>query len=202
MLRSEHPERMDIRLKLFRYRSYTPLPFLLVMLIFAHPTPYTLIVGLLFVLTGEGIRLWGVSFVGSETRTTGAVGGTNLITAGPFAYVRNPLYLGNMLLYFGIGVMSNALFPWLVVATVVLFSIQYYLIVTLEEEYLTKTFSSAFQDYSRRVRRFVPILRRYNTPGNPRVECDIQRALRSERRTLQGLFLISLALVVLWKVRS
>jgi protein-S-isoprenylcysteine O-methyltransferase Ste14 len=193
---------MDLRLKLFQYRSYTPLPFLLVMLIFAHPTLYTLIVGFVFVLTGESIRLWGVSIVGSETRTTGAVGGTNLVTTGPFAYVRNPLYLGNMFLYFGIGVMSNALFPWLVVAGIILFFIQYYLIVTLEEEYLAKSFSSAFEDYSRRVRRFLPVLRKYNAPDHLRVDSDIQRALHSERRTLQGLFLISLALVVLWKVRS
>ncbi len=193
---------MDIRLKLFRYRSYTPLPFLLVMFIFAHPTFYTLIVGFLFVLTGECVRLWGVSIVGSETRTTGSVGGTYLITTGPFGYVRNPLYLGNMFLYFGIGVMSNALFPWLVVAAIILFFAQYYLIVTLEEEYLEKTFRSAFEDYSRQVRRFLPVLKKYSAPGNQRVEGDFRRALRSEKRTLQGLFLISLALVVLWKVRS
>lgn len=193
---------MDIRLKLFRYRSYTPLPFLLVMLVFAHPTLHTLIAGLFFVLTGECIRLWGVSIVGSETRTTGTVGGTYLITTGPFGYVRNPLYLGNLLLYLGIGVMSNALFPWLVVAATVLFFIQYYLIITLEEEYLEKTFRSAFEDYSRQVRRFLPVLRKYSAPGSQRVDSDFRRALRSEKRTLQGLFLISLALVVLWKVRS
>jgi protein-S-isoprenylcysteine O-methyltransferase Ste14 len=193
---------MDIRLKLFRYRSYTPLPFLLVMLVFAHPTLYTLIVGLLFVLLGESIRLWGVSIVGSETRTTGTVGGTYLITTGPFGYVRNPLYLGNMSLYLGIGVMSNALFPWLVVAAVVLFFIQYYLIVTLEEEYLEKRFRSEFEDYSRQVRRFLPGLRKYSATVSQQLNSDFRRALRSEKRTLQGLFLISLALVVLWKVRS
>jgi protein-S-isoprenylcysteine O-methyltransferase Ste14 len=193
---------MDIRLKLFRYRSYTPVPFLLVMLIFAHPTLYTLIVGLLFVLIGECIRLWGVSIVGSETRTTGTVGGTYLITTGPFGYVRNPLYLGNLLLYFGIGVMSNALFPWLVVTAIILFFVQYYLIVTLEEEYLEKTFRSAFEEYSRQVRRFLPGFRKYSAPGNQPLDSDVRRALRSEKRTLQGLFLISLALVVLWKVRS
>jgi len=193
---------MDIRLKLFRYRSYTPLPFLLVMFVFAHPTLQSLLIGFLIMLTGESVRLWGVSIVGSETRTTGAAGGTNLITTGPFAYVRNPLYLGNMMLYFGIGVMSNALFPWFVVAGIVLFFIQYYLIVTTEEEYLAKTFGLAFEDYARHVRRFLPGLRKYDTHSNSQTKGNFQRGLRSEKRTLQALFLLSLALIVLWQVRS
>jgi protein-S-isoprenylcysteine O-methyltransferase Ste14 len=193
---------MDIRLRLFRYRSYTPLPFLLAMFIFARPTLQTLIVGLLIVLIGEGIRLWGASIIGSETRTTGQVGGTYLITTGPFAYVRNPLYLGNLFLYLGIGIMSNALFPWFVIVAVALFFIQYYLIVTLEEEYLAKTFGLAFEEYVGRVRRFVPHLRKYHASSGTRIIGDFERGLRSEKRTLQALVLISLGLVVLWQVRS
>jgi protein-S-isoprenylcysteine O-methyltransferase Ste14 len=193
---------MDIRLTLFRYRSYTPLPFLLAMFIFARPTFQTLIVGLLVVLIGEAVRLWGASIIGSETRTTGQVGGTYLITTGPFAYVRNPLYLANVLLYLGVGIMSNALFPWFVIVAVALFFIQYYLIVTLEEEYLARTFGLAFEEYVGRVRRFVPRLRKYRASSGTHIIGDFQRGLRSEKRTLQALALICLGLVVLWQVRS
>lgn len=193
---------MDIRLRLFRYRSYTPLPFLIAIFIFARPNLQTLIVGFLLVLIGEGIRLWGASIIGSETRTTGQVGGTYLITTGPFAYVRNPLYLGNLFLYLGVGVMSNALFPWFVVVAVALFFIQYYLIVTLEEEYLAKTFGLAFEEYASRVRRFVPHLRSYRASSTAQITGDVNRGLRSEKRTLQAIVLISLGLVVLWQVRS
>jgi protein-S-isoprenylcysteine O-methyltransferase Ste14 len=172
------------------------------MLVFAHPTTQTLVVGFLILLSGESIRLWGVSIVGSETRTTAGAGGTNLITTGPFAYVRNPLYLGNILLYLGIGVMSNALFPWLVVGGMIFFSLQYFLIVTLEEEYLGKTFGLAYEDYASRVRRFLPRLRKYRAASVGHINSDFLRGLRSEKRTLQALFLISLGLVVLWQVRS
>ena len=96
---------MDVRQRLFQYRSYTPIPFLLIMVFFAQPTRISLIVGLATILAGEGVRLWGVAIAGSETRTTGPVGGTFLVTTGPFAYVRNPLYVGNMLIYLGVGVM-------------------------------------------------------------------------------------------------
>ena len=96
----------------FKYRSYTPIPFLVVMIFWATPNIWSLITGFIIAVSGELIRLWGVSYAGSETRTT-IVGGSLLVISGPFAYVRNPLYVGNILMYFGIGVMSYALFPFL-----------------------------------------------------------------------------------------
>ena len=193
---------MGIRETLFRYRGYTPLPFVLVMFIFAHPTVETLLLGFLIAGVGEGLRLWGVSVVGSETRTTGRVGGTYLATGGPFAHVRNPLYVGNLLLYIGFGVMSNALFPWFLLTATVIFLIQYYLIVTLEEEYLAKRFGTAFLDYAREVPRFFPRLRKYRAESSPELTSSLQRSLRSENRTLQAFLLVSLGLVVLWHIRS
>jgi protein-S-isoprenylcysteine O-methyltransferase Ste14 len=114
----------DIRRLIFKYRSYTPIPFLLIMIVFAKPSIVSLTVGFVLVVLGEAVRFWGVSIAGSETRTTGAVGGTYLITNGPFAFVRNPLYVGNMMLYAGVGVMSMALFPWLLIAAVAWFYFQ------------------------------------------------------------------------------
>ena len=105
-----HNESMTINQFLFRNRSYTPLPFLLVMVVFARPQPWSLVVGFAVALLGEFTRASGVFFVGSETRVTGEVGASRLVTSGPFARVRNPLYLGNILMYLGIGIMSLALF--------------------------------------------------------------------------------------------
>ena len=104
---------MNIRQTLFQYRGVIPIPFLIGMTYYAHPTLTSLVVGFAIVLSGESIRLWGVAIAGSETRTTDRVGGTYLVTTGPFGYVRNPLYVGNIMMYVGIGVMSMALFPWL-----------------------------------------------------------------------------------------
>ena len=151
----------DIRRLIFKYRSYTPIPFLIVMVWFADPSVLSLIVGFTIVFIGEMIRFWGVSIAGAETRTTGSVGGTYLITSGPFAYVRNPLYVGNMLVYAGIGVMSMARFPWLLVVAVVWFYVQYYLIVTREEEYLAERFGEEYAAYAKEVRRFLPRLTPY-----------------------------------------
>jgi protein-S-isoprenylcysteine O-methyltransferase Ste14 len=187
---------------MFKYRSYTPLPFLLAMVIFARPTIASMCVGFAVVLLGEAIRFWGVSIAGSETRTTGTVGGTYLITTGPFAYVRNPLYVGNMLLYAGVGIMSMALFPWLLLAAVLWFVMQYTLIVLQEEEYLAGHFGEAYATYRRNVHRFLPRLTPYRDASPAPKRVSMTDGLASERRTLQAIGLVIILLLVLFVVRS
>jgi protein-S-isoprenylcysteine O-methyltransferase Ste14 len=185
----------DIRRLIFTYRSYTPIPFLLVMIWFAQPTVASIALGFLVMACGEGIRFWGVSIAGSETRTTGRVGGTFLITTGPFAYVRNPLYVGNMLMYAGVGVMSMALFPWLLLIALVWFYFQYYLIVTQEEEYLNERFGDDYRNYTSVVGRFVPTFKRYVAANPPPKSVSAKEGLASERRTLQAIALVTLLIV-------
>ncbi len=192
----------DIRRLAFKYRSYTPIPFLVAMIIFAQPTLTSLLIGFAIVLLGEAIRFWGVSIAGSETRTTGTVGGTYLITNGPFAYVRNPLYLGNMVLYAGVGVMSMALFPWLLIGACAWFFLQYYLIVTKEEEYLAGRFGADYEHYRRSVRRFLPRLTPYVAPTPAPKHVRASEGFASETRTLQAIGIVTLLLVVLFVVRS
>ena len=177
---------MDIRLKIFELRSYTPIPFLIVMVAYAQPTVATLLAGFAVALLGEGIRFWGVSIAGSETRTTGAVGATNLITDGPFGHVRNPLYVGNMLMYVGICVMSNALAPYLTIGMFLWFALQYHLIVSREEEHLRTAFGEEYAVYCNNVPRFIPRLSRYQGKHTFHREPDFSRGLKSEMRTLQA----------------
>ena len=185
----------DVRRVIFKYRSYTPIPFILVMIWFALPTALSLAAGFAIVLMGESIRFWGVSIVGAETRTTGTVGGTYLITTGPFAYVRNPLYVGNLMLYAGVGVMSMALFPWLLLAAVGWFYLQYYLIVTKEEDYLAVRFQEDYALYRKHVHRFLPRLKAYRPTGPVRKTLDPWEGLASERRTLQAIVLVTVLIV-------
>lgn len=192
---------MTIGQQIFKYRSYTPVPFLILMLIFENANPPSLIIGFVFALLGELIRLWGVSWAGSETRTTGTVGGVFLIISGPFAYVRNPLYVGNILMYLGIGIMSFALFPYLQIAALFFFSFQYYVIVKEEESYLKKTYGKDYEEYSRNVSRFLPRL----TPYKAEIKqppFSFSAGLRSEKRTLQAFTLVIIVILVKWYLRT
>jgi protein-S-isoprenylcysteine O-methyltransferase Ste14 len=192
----------DARELAFRYRSYTPIPFLVVMVLFARPTAWSIAAGAAVLLLGESLRLWGVSIAGSETRTTGTVGGTYLITTGPFAHVRNPLYVGNMMLYVGVGVMANALMPWLPLAALAWFALQYSLIVSREEEYLATRFGEAYARYTRNVPRFLPRPTPYRDPEPAPKAVNLAEGLASERRTLQAIVLVTAAVVAVFLLRG
>lgn len=185
----------------FKYRSYTPIPFLLAMMVYAVPNYWSMAAGLLLAAAGEGMRLWGVSWAGSETRTTGTVGGTFLIVSGPFAHVRNPLYVGNMLMYVGVGIMSFAAFPYLQVGALLFFALQYHLIVNGEEAYLRETFGQAYTEYCKNVPRFFPRLSAYKNPGVTQPPLSLREGLRSERRTLQAFGFVVLTIFTLWLLR-
>jgi len=183
---------------IFKYRSYTPIPFLLVMVIFQEATAVSLIAGFLVVAIGELFRFWGVVYAGSETRTTGTVGGTFLVTRGAFSHLRNPLYFGNILMYVGIGIMSWSLFPYLQIAALIFFLFQYHVIINGEEEYLRKTFGKQYDDYVKNVPRLIPRLTSYKSDNEEQPELNFKAGLRSEKRTLQAITIVSIILVLLF----
>jgi len=193
--------RKILRDRFFTLRSYTPIPFLLLMIVFAEPTVATMLLGFCSVVLGEFFRFYGVAYAGSLTRVTGSVGAPQVIVAGPFSRVRNPLYVGNMLTYIGIGIMSNALFPWLVFAALVWFSFQYYQIVMAEEEFLEKEFGEAYLEFKNNVPRFLPQLVPYKSSAQEHQLPNWKEAAHSERRTFQALALVLAILLVLWLVR-
>lgn len=191
----------NLAAKVFKYRSYTPIPFIILMLIFENANPASLVIGFLIALVGEMIRFWGVSWAGSETRTTGSVGASNLIISGPFAYVRNPLYVGNILMYFGLGVMSYALFPYLQIFAIILFAIQYHIIVGEEEAFLAKKYGEQYKRFVDNVPRFFPRLTPYKDSTIPQPECSWKDGLESETRTLQAFAIVILLILVKWYLR-
>ena len=193
---------MNFRQLVFKFRSYTPIPFIILMLVFAEPTLQNFILGLIFVLMGEAIRFWGVAIAGSETRTTEKLAGKILVTSGPFAYVRNPLYIGNMLMYIGFALMSNAFSLLLPSIVFLFFLIQYNIIVSLEEQFLTEKFGDAYKKYCEEVPRFIPRLTKRISIELPQPKFDFSSALKSESRTLQAFALLTVAIVIRWKLQG
>lgn len=172
------------------------------MLIFQKATITSLIVGFVIVLIGEFFRLWGVSYAGSETRTTGGVGGTYLVVSGAFAHVRNPLYFGNILIYAGIGVMSMALYPYLLIIAFLFFLWQYQTIIKEEESFLHKKFGRSYEEYAAAVPRWIPTFSKYKNPGIEQPPFNLKAGLRSEQRTLQAITITVLLLIILYMVTS
>ena len=142
---------MEIRNFFFKNRSFTPIPIALTIIYFAQPENDHVLLGALFLLIGELTRMWSVSYAGGETRTT-KVGAPSLCTAGPYGYVRNPIYVGNMLMYIGIVLLAGSPNPLLMaLTTLAFFVIQYSLIVSLEEEKLSDLFGDEYSEYQKNV---------------------------------------------------
>ena len=193
---------MSFQAKIFKYRSYTPIPFLILMFVYQWINVWSFLFGLIIAIAGEWLRLWGVSYAGSETRTTGAVGGTYLVISGPFAHVRNPLYVGNMLMYFGFGIMSYALFPYLQIVALIYFYFQYHVIIKEEEEHLKKVFGNDYEEYCKNVSRFLPKLSAYKNPTIPQPVYNLQAGLKSEKRTLQAFAFVVFTMLIIRIIRG
>jgi hypothetical protein len=81
---------------------------------------------------------------------------------GPYAYTRNPLYLGSVLMAFGFAAASRSW--WITVLLALLFTVIYVPTIYSEEQFLRATFP-AFAGYSQRVPRLLPRLTPARTPG-------------------------------------
>ena len=186
---------MDIRNFFFANRSFTPIPIALSIIYFAQPENQNIVLGFMVLLVGELIRMWSVSYAGGETRTTN-VGAPSLCTAGPYGYVRNPIYVGNMLMYLGIVIIAGSPnLMLMVLATMSFFIIQYSLIISLEEEKLDELFGSEYVAYKSNVRAILPRFTRWKTDDDRR-PLSIMKLVKTEKRTLQNVAFILTLIVI------
>lgn len=139
---------------LFRNRSWLPVPLVVVTLV-AHAqfSGKSWIAGLVLIAIGESIRLAGVAAAGTVTRRRSREV-QRLVTYGIFAWVRNPLYVGNFLIWMGF-VLISCVF-WFLPIAVVLFAVEYTLIVSYEEGVLESIFGREYLDYKARTPRWAP----------------------------------------------
>lgn len=179
---------------LFRNRSWLPVPFLLVTLLApSHANRYNWIVGFVLIVVGEGIRLAGVAVAGTVTRRRSR-DVQRLVNYGAFAWVRNPLYVGNFLIWMGFVVISGVL--WFLPLAIVIFAIEYSLIVAYEEGVLESIFGADYLAYKETTPRWFPRPPRHREEeGGPH---NWKEAWRSEIST----FMQYGALIVVFAVKQ
>ena len=178
----------------FRQRSWTPIPVMLALALISFRESRDMVCwapGLVLLVCGEGLRIWGVAVVGKESRTRGS-GAGKLAWHGPYAHVRNPLYLGNFLLTLGATFISELL--WLIPIVVALFVMQYVPIVLWEESILAEKFGPTYAAYCQQVPRWLPRWR-WQAPKAAATPYQWRRAFWSERSTFGTLVLLLLVMV-------
>jgi len=115
---------------------------------------YPIILGLIVTFAGEIIRgiTIGLAYIIRGGRDK-KVYAEKLVTEGIFNHCRNPLYVGNILMLLGVGILSNSLFYVAIVMPVFLFI--YQAIVLAEENFLRNKFGPQFDIYCKRVNRWL-----------------------------------------------
>ncbi len=119
---------------------------------------YPIIIGIIITITGQAIRgaTIGLAYIirGGKNKKVYA---EDLVITGIFAHCRNPLYVGNILMLAGVGILSNSLLY--VVIMIPFFLFVYQAIVLAEENFLRNKFGEQFNTYCARVNRWIPKLK-------------------------------------------
>lgn len=138
-------------------RWRVPLGFLCAALfiVFAHPRPVTLLIGALVSVVGLLIRAWASGHIQKNSK---------LATSGPYAYTRNPLYLGSFIL--GLGFTIAAGRWWLGLLFALLFLGIYFPVMRVESATMGQLFGDDFRNYSQAVPLFFPRPIPYRSPEN------------------------------------
>lgn len=196
MLLGDHMQRTGQ--SLFRWRSYVFLafvPFVALTLFNGElvETRFGEGVGDLYeglcvaaVVLGEAIRILTVGFVpaGTSGRNTRAQIAEALNTTGAYSVVRNPLYLGNCLMYLGVVGYTQNLTLTLIFALVLV--LYYERIIAAEEGFLSQKYGAAYHDWAARVPAFLPRLAGWKRPALP---FCLRTVIRREHASVFAAFL-------------
>jgi protein-S-isoprenylcysteine O-methyltransferase Ste14 len=127
-------------------RIRVPLGFVLAVLYLwlARPTWSALAAGAVLAFAGVLLRALASGHITKDSQLT---------TSGPYACTRNPLYLGSVIIAAGLAVAARSW--WIVLALVVVFAAIYLPVIRGEEAFLRSRFPE-YEDYARRVPRFLP----------------------------------------------
>jgi protein-S-isoprenylcysteine O-methyltransferase Ste14 len=156
----------------------------IIFLLLMHPSIHSLWIGGTIALAGALLRLWAAGHIEK---------GKVLTQGGPYAFTRNPLYLGSFFMALGIIIAGQGY--WLLLPFGAFFSLFYYPVMRAEEQELFNGYGDKFLEYSERVPLFVP--------GFPKAGRDSStfmwsRVIRNrEHRTMAGLVLAVTLLIVL-----
>src|SRR5687767_14568473 len=150
-------------------RWRVPLGFICaaVFLFFARPTPVALAVGAVVSVLGLAIRAWAAGHIRKNAE---------LAISGPYAFTRNPLYLGSFLLGLGFTIASGQLLLGLLFAA--LFLGIYLPVMRVEASTMTQLFGSQYETYKRSVPLFFPRITPYRESQSARTRFDRTLYLR------------------------
>ena len=122
---------------------------------FTVATPIVIVLGALAAAIGAILRVWGAAYLGYDIVHHGQMQGGAVMAAGPFRYMRNPLYLGG---WFTMAAISLLMPPSGALFTMVLMTIHFLRLILGEEAFLAKQLGESYREYLNAAPRLLPRL--------------------------------------------
>jgi protein-S-isoprenylcysteine O-methyltransferase Ste14 len=122
---------------------------------FSAATIVVLLIGIVCALIGAFLRTWGTAYLSPSVVQDSAMHGEGFVAAGPFRYVRNPLYLGNFIHTLALALVmppSGAIFC---IVAISLFQLR---LIAAEESFLNAKLGEPYTAYCAKVPRLVPAI--------------------------------------------
>ena len=111
-------------------------------------------VGVLMVVGGLAFDLYAIrTLFAHKTTVMPTKGAVKLVTSGPYSISRNPIYVGNTILTFGLGIATAN--PWFFITAIVAAVATNFLQIVPEEKHLQHMFGKQWHVYTRKVRRWI-----------------------------------------------
>jgi protein-S-isoprenylcysteine O-methyltransferase Ste14 len=174
-----------------RWRVRLGYPLAIVVLALARPTPRSILSGAILGAVGLLVRALAAGHLHKQTVLT---------VSGPYAFTRNPLYLGSAILMLGVAV---ATYSWLSALILCFYFALFYSVVTRrEEQELHAQHGVAFDDYAQAVPLFIPRLTPATLFGDRKESFSFTRYKKNrEYRAAIGFLLLLIVLIVIWRMR-
>lgn len=166
-----------------RWRVRIGYPVALVYLVLARPTPRWLAIGAAIGVVGLVIRAWAAGYLRKHEA---------LAVGGPYAFTRNPLYFGSVILAAGLVVASASIWAVLIVAAYLIFF--YPAVMRREESELRTHYGASFDRYAADVPLFWPAFRKFAAASSGR----FSGALYQKNREYQAAVGFAIGIALLW----
>jgi protein-S-isoprenylcysteine O-methyltransferase Ste14 len=175
-----------------RWRVRLGYPLAAVVLCLARPSPKSILAGMVVGAMGLWVRARAAGHLHKQEVLT---------TSGPYAYTRNPLYLGSFILIIGAAIAANSWPSALILFSY--FALFYSFVMRREERELYLHHGDAFREYAQAVPLFLPRLTPAKLPHAAAAAFSFAQYKKNrEHRAAIGFLLLMLVLTVMWRLRS
>lgn len=175
-----------------RWRVRLGYPLAAIVLWFSRPVPRSILLGGFIGVLGLCLRAYAAGYLHKQEMLT---------VSGPYAYTRNPLYLGSAIMALGAAL---AMRSWISVLLLLLyFSIFYSVVMRREETELRMRHGAAFEEYARAVPLFLPRLKPARLPGASAGAFSLAQYKKNhEWQAALGFLVLILVFLLIWYLRK